>query len=164
MAIWRSSGKGPFGPLAHTARPAGALDLSRHVEASGRCNPRPTTLPSLTSIETSARLNAAASGPHTVKNTPPPRCCVVDPPGEAFGPTLGLAAIGHVGWRCGAAACAVLPTMPLMSAARVVRCLATWPVGCARIALCQGVTYGTIPTRLSTHRLASWFSFFLKMA
>ena len=47
----------------------------------------------------------------------------------------------------------LLPTMPLISAARVVKCLATLPVGSARIPLCEGVSYGTISAEVVTHRL-----------
>ena len=45
----------------------------------------------------------------------------------------------------------LLPTIPLMSAASVVKCLATGPVGWARIPWCEGVLYGTISAEVVAH-------------
>ena len=53
---------------------------------------------------------------------------VVDPPRKAFDTAFGFGAVGHVAAMCGSWVL-LLPTIPLMSAARVIKCLATVPDG-----------------------------------
>ena len=53
---------------------------------------------------------------------------VVEPAGQAFDPALGPGAIRNLVATLGSWVL-LLPTIPLMSAASVVKCLATVPVG-----------------------------------
>jgi hypothetical protein len=126
-ALCSSSGQGPFGPCRtrHANGSARPLEITWSISAT---QPRPLTLPSITNTSVSTAQCVHKSSAYGKKYSSSKMRSLSSHRAKRLTRLSGLVPSGLcvAMWGSGVLLHA---TMPLMSAARVVKCLATVPVG-----------------------------------